>query len=79
LKTLIEGIKMTEKSLQKTFLKHGVIKYGTIGEVFDPDLHDALFAAPDASKTSGTVSQVLNNGYKLKDRVLRPAQVGTIA
>jgi molecular chaperone GrpE len=52
---------------------------GTIGDIFDPDLHDALFAVPDETKTSGTVSQVLNNGYKLKDRVLRPAQVGTIA
>lgn len=44
---------MTEKSLQKSFLQHGVIKYGTVGDVFDPSLHDALFSVPDASKTSG--------------------------
>lgn len=44
---------MTEKSLQKSFSQHGVIKYGAVGDVFDPALHDALFAVPDATKTSG--------------------------
>lgn len=45
---------MTEKSLQKSFSQHGVIKYGAVGDVFDPALHDALFALPDPTKTSGT-------------------------
>ena len=45
---------MTEKSLQKCFSQHGVIKFGAVGDVFDPSLHDALFSVPDATKTSGT-------------------------
>ena len=44
---------MTEKSLQKAFAQHGVLKFGNVGDVFDPSLHDALFAVPDATKTSG--------------------------
>lgn len=44
---------MTEKSLQKAFAQHGVIKYGKEGDNFDPALHDALFAMPDETKTSG--------------------------
>ena len=47
------GITMTEKSLQKAFAQHGVLKFGNVGDVFDPSLHDALFAVPDATKTSG--------------------------
>ena len=50
---IITGITMTEKSLQKSFSQHGVIKYGAVGDVFDPALHDALFALPDPTKTSG--------------------------
>ena len=46
---------MTEKSLQKSFSQHGVIKYGAVGDVFDPALHDAIFALPDATKTSGNL------------------------
>ena len=50
---------MTEKSLQKSFSQHGVIKYGAVGDVFDPALHDALFALPDPTKTSGTLQSLL--------------------
>ena len=50
---------MTEKSLQKSFSQHGVIKYGAVGDVFDPALHDALFAVPDATKTSGNIDMSL--------------------
>lgn len=49
---------MTEKSLQKSFSQHGVIKYGAVGDVFDPALHDALFALPDPTKTSGLFSNL---------------------
>ena len=48
---------MTEKSLQKAFAQHGVLKFGTVGDVFDPSLHDALFAVPDATKTSGLLGE----------------------
>ena len=47
---------MTEKSLQKAFAQHGVIKFGAIGDVFDPALHEVLFVQPDATKTSGTTN-----------------------
>jgi GrpE len=50
------GITMTEKSLQKSFSQHGVIKFGAVGDVFDPSLHDALFSVPDATKKSGITS-----------------------
>ena len=54
----LTGITMTEKSLQKSFSQHGVIKYGAVGDVFDPALHDALFALPDPTKTSGLFSNL---------------------
>ena len=53
--------------------------YASQGDAFDPALHDALYSAPAEGKKSGTIAQVLKAGYKLKDRVLRPAQVGTVA
>ena len=77
LTTFIEGITMTEKNLQKIFIQFNIIKYGQVGDIFNPSLHDALFQIPDASKESGTIGQVLKSGYKLKDRVIRAAQVGT--
>jgi molecular chaperone GrpE len=78
LSTFIEGITMTEKNLQKIFVQFNIIKYGQIGDVFNPSLHDALFQIPDASKEPNTIGQVLKSGYKLKDRVIRAAQVGTV-
>ena len=77
LTTFIEGITMTEKNLQKIFIQFNIVKYGQVGDNFNPSLHDALFQIPDASKESGTIGQVLKSGYKLKDRVIRAAQVGT--
>ena len=75
--TLLEGIKMTDKSLQKTFAKNGVVKFGEVDDVFDPALHDALFNIPATeTQTGGTIGQVLKSGYKLKDRVIRAADVG---
>lgn len=53
-------------------------QYGAPGDKFDPNVHDALFEYEDASKEPGSVGQVLKTGYKLHDRVIRPAQVGTV-
>lgn len=77
-KTLVEGIEMTEKQMQKVFQQFHVIKYGVVGEAFNPAFHDALFNIPDTTKEANTLGQVLKTGYKLKDRVIRAAQVGTI-
>jgi len=77
-KELVVGIEMTEKGLQKTFSSFGVIKYGAVGDVFDPALHDALYQGPNPSAANNSISAVLKTGYKLKDRVIRAAQVGTV-
>ncbi|XP_072995620.1 grpE protein homolog 2, mitochondrial-like isoform X1 [Typha latifolia] len=76
LKTLLEGVRMTEKQLSEVFGKFGVEKFDPVNEHFDPHRHHALFQIPDGSKPAGTVAVVLKNGYMLYDRVLRPAEVG---
>jgi molecular chaperone GrpE len=77
LKMLYQGVEMTGQQLTKTFNHFGVFRFGKVGDKFDPALHDALFRSPDAEKEEGTISQVLKPGYKLKDRVIRAAQVGS--
>uniref|UniRef100_A0A0E0LTZ7 GrpE protein homolog n=1 Tax=Oryza punctata TaxID=4537 RepID=A0A0E0LTZ7_ORYPU len=76
LKTLLEGVEMTEKQLGEVFKKFGVEKFDPLNEKFDPNKHAALFQIPDPSKPSGTVAAVVKVGYMLHDRVLRPAEVG---
>ncbi|XP_077221209.1 grpE protein homolog 2, mitochondrial-like isoform X2 [Tasmannia lanceolata] len=76
LKTLLEGVEMTDKQLAEVFRKFGVEKFDPINEHFDPHRHQAVFEVPDASKPSGTVAAVLKPGYMLYDRVIRPADVG---
>jgi molecular chaperone GrpE len=78
IKNLLVGVKMTSTDLLKVFDKFGVIRYGAIGDVFDPTVHEALFQIPDSSRPEGSIGQVLKVGYKLKDRVLRAAEVGTV-
>nr|GMC52515.1 grpE protein homolog 1, mitochondrial-like isoform X3 [Ipomoea batatas] len=76
LKTLLEGVEMTEKQLAEVFKKFGVTKYDPINEEFDPNKHNAVFQVPDPSKPPGTVAIVLKSGYMLHDRIIRPAEVG---
>ncbi|KAG0523394.1 hypothetical protein BDA96_07G119700 [Sorghum bicolor] len=76
LKTLLEGVEMTEKQLGEVFKKFGVQKFDPLNEKFDPNRHYAFFQIPDPSKPSGTVAAVVKVGYMLHDRVLRPAEVG---
>ncbi|CAI9755037.1 unnamed protein product [Fraxinus pennsylvanica] len=76
LKTLLEGVEMTEKQLTEVFKKFGVEKYDPTNEEFDPNRHNAVFQVPDASKPVGHVAVVLKAGYMLHDRVIRPAEVG---
>ncbi|KAJ9568079.1 hypothetical protein OSB04_004045 [Centaurea solstitialis] len=80
LKTLLEGVEMTEKQLAEVFKKFGVEKYDPTNEEFDPNRHNAVFQVPDPTKSPDTVAVVLKAGYMLHDRILRPAEVGvTIA
>ncbi|KAK2431733.1 Co-chaperone GrpE family protein [Trifolium repens] len=76
LKTLLEGVEMTEKQLSEVLKKFGVEKFDPTNEPFDPHRHNAVFQVPDDSKPPGTVAAVLKAGYLLHDRVIRPAEVG---
>ncbi|KAI3688507.1 hypothetical protein L2E82_46129 [Cichorium intybus] len=80
LKTLLEGVEMTEKQLAEVLKKFGVEKYDHTNEEFDPNRHNAVFQVPDPVKPPDQVAVVLKAGYMLHDRILRPAEVGvTIA
>jgi molecular chaperone GrpE len=75
-KTLIEGVELTERELLKALEKNGVRRFEPQGEKFDPNLHQAMYEVPDASVPAGSVVQVVQAGYMIGDRVLRPALVG---
>ncbi len=75
LKSLIEGVELTERSLHKTLEKNGVQKFEPIGEKFDPNVQQAMYEVPDSSVAPGTVVQVVQAGYMIGERVLRPALV----
>jgi len=75
-KALLEGVELTERELLKVLEKHGVRKFDPQGAKFDPNLHQAIFEVPDANVPSGSVAQVIQPGYTIGDRVLRPAMVG---
>jgi molecular chaperone GrpE len=73
---LIDGVELTERELLKVLEKNGVRQFAPQGEKFDPNLHQAIFEVPDASVPAGSVVQVVQPGYMIGDRVLRPALVG---
>jgi molecular chaperone GrpE len=75
LKTLIEGVELTERSLLNTLEKNGVKKFDPTGEKFNPNFQQAMYEVPDASVPAGTVVQVVQAGYTIGERVLRPALV----
>jgi molecular chaperone GrpE len=75
-KGLLEGVELTSRDLQSALGRHGVTKLEPQGEKFDPNFHQAMFEAPDESVPAGTVMQVVQSGWKIGDRVLRPALVG---
>src|ERR1700746_142783 len=76
LKSLIEGVELTEPSLLNALEKNGVKKFDPAGEKFDPNFQQAMYEVPDASVPAGTVLQVVQAGYMIGERVLRPALVG---
>jgi molecular chaperone GrpE len=75
LKAFIEGVELTERSLLNTLEKNGVKKFDPSGEKFDPNFQQAMYEVPDPSVPPGTVVQVVQAGYMIGDRVLRPALV----
>jgi molecular chaperone GrpE len=74
-KALLDGVELTERELLKVLEKHGVKKFEPLGEKFDPNLHQAMYEIPDPSQPAGTVAQVVQPGYMIGERVLRPALV----
>ena len=75
-KALLDGVELTERELIKVMEKHGVRRLEPAGQKFDPNLHQAMFELPDPSVPAGTVVQVMQPGYTIGERVLRPALVG---
>jgi molecular chaperone GrpE len=73
---LIDGVELTERELLKALEKNGVRQFAPQREKFDPNLHQAIFEVPDPSVPAGNVVQVVQPGYMIGDRVLRPALVG---
>jgi molecular chaperone GrpE len=76
IKALLDGVELTERELHKVLEKHGVKKFEPVGEKFDPNLHQAMFEIPDPTLPAGTVAQVVQPGYMIGERMLRPALVG---
>ncbi|XP_075246434.1 grpE protein homolog 1, mitochondrial-like [Convolutriloba macropyga] len=76
LRDLFNGLKMTEVQLQKVFSNHSLLKIDPIDQPFNPHEHEAVFYQPVEGKESGTIINVQKVGYKLHDRVIRPAIVG---
>lgn len=76
LKTFIEGVEMTNRELQNTLERHGVKPIDAKGQPFDPNLHQAMFEVPNPEVNAGLVVEVVQAGYMIGDRVLRPAGVG---
>ena len=77
IKTLLDGVELTERELLKVLEKHGVKKFEPKkGDKFDPNLHQAMYELPDPSQPAGTVAQVVQPGYMIGERMLRPALVG---
>ena len=74
-KAFIEGVELTERELLKTLEKNGVKKFSPQGERFDPNVHQAMYEVPTADQTPGQVAHVIQAGYMIGDRVLRPALV----
>ncbi len=74
---LIEGVELTLRELKNVFTKHGItVITPELGEKFDPQRHEAMFEAPVPGTIAGSIIQVMDNGFMLHDRLLRPAKVG---
>ena len=74
-RALIEGVELTERELLKTLEKNGVKKFSPKGEKFDPNLHQAMYEVPTSDLPPGQVAEVIQAGYMIGERVLRPAMV----
>ncbi len=76
LQQIYAGVEATERELLRSFEKNGIRKIEPLDEKFDPNLHEVMFEAEIAGKVPGTIIQILEPGYVLHERLLRPARVG---
>lgn len=76
LKALAEGVEITERAMLNALERHGVTQLSPEGQKFDPNFHQAIFEVPNPDVPNNTVVQVMQTGYAIGDRVLRPAMVG---
>lgn len=74
--TIIEGVEATEKELLRTFERNKIEKLNPLDQPFNPNFHEVMFETPGTGKPGGTVIQVIEEGYILNERLLRPARVG---
>ncbi|RCL02880.1 MAG: molecular chaperone GrpE [Candidatus Tokpelaia sp. JSC161] len=75
-KALVEGLEMTERAITVIFRRYGIEKIEAYGQQFNPHFHQAMFEVSDMSVPSNTIKEVVQVGYTIGDRVLRPAMVG---
>lgn len=73
-----EGISMIEQRIIAIFKRHGLISLNPVGQKFNPNEHQAMFETPDSKREPGTVSEVCKVGWKLHERIVRPAIVGVV-
>jgi len=75
-KTLYDGVELTLRSLTQIFSRNGIERFDPSGEKFDPTMHEAMFEVPDPENESGIIVHLVEPGYRINDRILRPARVG---
>ena len=74
---MIDGVELTQRELLNVFARHGIVALvPQVGDKFDPQLHEAMFEAPVPNTVAGDIIQVMEQGFMLHDRLLRPAKVG---
>jgi molecular chaperone GrpE len=75
---LLEGVRSTERMLMQALERFGVSKMDALGKPFEPSLHEAVMEIDDPERPPGTVAEVLEDGYTIYDRLLRPARVAVV-
>ena len=75
-KSMLEGVAATERDLIASMGRHKVSPVSPMGEKFDPNMHEAMFEAPGTGQPAGTIIEVIETGYMMDERLLRPAKVG---
>ncbi len=78
IKSLLEGIEITQKEINSIFTRYAISQVKSVGEKFDPNFHQAMFEVEDQDKEAGIVIEEVQTGYKIADRLLRPAMVGVV-